>query len=118
MDIKEIQRKYNLKRKDLGEIFNLTDLVYANSTAKKRYEDALCKFYKIIKDTKEELTAKEKAHELVNQYRIILMNEDTDCGNEVLCTNIAVKVSKITCNELILRDINSEYWEKVLLAIK
>ena len=43
----------------------------------------------------------EKANDLVNQFRVILMDEDTDCGNEILCTIIAVKSAKITANEMI-----------------
>jgi hypothetical protein len=38
---------------------------------------------------------------LVNQYRTILMNEDTDCGNEILCTSIAIKNALIATNEII-----------------
>jgi len=37
------------------------------------------------------MTSKEKAEELVNKYRMILMDEDTDCGNEILCSLIAIK---------------------------
>lgn len=47
------------------------------------------------------MTANEKANELVNKYRMILMDEDTDCGNEILCSLIAIKSAKITANELI-----------------
>ncbi|GGK40486.1 hypothetical protein GCM10007963_05690 [Lutibacter litoralis] len=47
------------------------------------------------------MTANEKANDLVNQYRMILMNEDTDCGNEILCSLIAIKSAKITANEMI-----------------
>jgi len=35
------------------------------------------------------MTPKEKAQDLVNRYRAILMNENTDCGEEILCTTIA-----------------------------
>jgi uncharacterized membrane protein YcjF (UPF0283 family) len=35
------------------------------------------------------MTVKEEAEALVNEYRMILMNEDTDCGEEILCTSIA-----------------------------
>jgi hypothetical protein len=35
------------------------------------------------------MTPKEKAESLVNEFRILLMNEDTECGNEILCTSIA-----------------------------
>lgn len=29
--------------------------------------------------------------ELINTFKIVLMDEDTECGNEVLCTSIAEK---------------------------
>jgi len=41
------------------------------------------------------MTPKEKAEDLVDKFKIILMNEDTDCGNEILCTSIAIKHAKI-----------------------
>ena len=34
---------------------------------------------------------KKKAEDLVNQFRMVLMNEDTECGKEILCTSIAIK---------------------------
>jgi hypothetical protein len=40
-----------------------------------------------------------KAEQLVNQYRIILMNEDTECGNEILCTSIAEQCALICIEE-------------------
>jgi len=39
------------------------------------------------------MTPKEKAQDLVNRYRAILMNENTDCGEEILCTTIAFLVT-------------------------
>ena len=48
------------------------------------------------------MTYKEKANDLVNQYRMILMNEDTDCGNEILCTLIAIKNAKIAVDEIMM----------------
>ena len=44
---------------------------------------------------------KEKAKELVNHYRMILMEEDTECGNEILCTTIAKKCAKVAVDELL-----------------
>ena len=44
---------------------------------------------------------KEKAEELVNKYRIILMDQDTDCGNEILCTIIAIKNAHIAVDEIL-----------------
>lgn len=32
---------------------------------------------------------------LINGFKVILMDEDTDCGHEVLCTCIAIKHAKI-----------------------
>jgi hypothetical protein len=47
------------------------------------------------------MTTKEKAEYLVNQFRIVLMEEETECGNEILCTSIAVKNSLISIKEII-----------------
>jgi hypothetical protein len=47
------------------------------------------------------MTPKEKAEALVNSYRMILMNEDTECGNEILCTSIAKKCALIAVDEIL-----------------
>jgi hypothetical protein len=47
------------------------------------------------------MTAKEKAIELVDKNRMILMQEDTDCGHEILCTVIAKRFALIAVDELI-----------------
>lgn len=69
------------------------------------------------------MTPNEKANDLVNQYRMILMAEDTDCGNEILCTLIAIKSAKTTVNEVIKyikrvddysRKAQVGWWEKVI----
>jgi hypothetical protein len=55
------------------------------------------------------MTEKEQAESLVNKYRMILMNEDTECGNEILCTEIAKKMALTSCDEslLLLENIES-----------
>jgi hypothetical protein len=47
------------------------------------------------------MKAKEKAESLVDTYRIMLMNEDTECGNEILCTVIAKRCALIAVDEII-----------------
>jgi hypothetical protein len=73
------------------------------------------------------MTPKEKAEDLVNRFRMILMDEDTDCGNEILCTIIAIKNALICANEVLMRvpykdndianwitdDLAIEYWIQV-----
>lgn len=44
------------------------------------------------------MSRKDKAEQLVNEYRILLMNEDTECGNEILCTLIAKKCALVSCD--------------------
>lgn len=59
-------------------------------------------------------TPQEKADNLVNQYRIILMTEDTDCGNEILCTRIAKDSALIAVDEVISvidPETNFKTWE-------
>jgi hypothetical protein len=48
------------------------------------------------------MTPEEKALSIVNTYRMILMDEDTDCGCEILCTSIAIKNALVAINEMIL----------------
>ena len=73
------------------------------------------------------MTPKQKAIELVTQFKLILMDEDTDCGNEVLCTSIAIKNALILTYEVANRvpyqnksnrnkindDLTVEYWAEV-----
>jgi len=49
MKIKQLKKELGLSQKDIAELFNLSYYAFANSTAKKRYEEALCKFYQKIK---------------------------------------------------------------------
>ena len=46
------------------------------------------------------MNPKDKANELVDVYRVMLMNEDTECGNEILCTLIAKKSALISINQI------------------
>lgn len=69
------------------------------------------------------MTAKEKADQLVAIYRNVLINEDTDCGCEILCTTIA-KQNAIIAVDLVI-DTNPystslfnfftklDYWHRV-----
>jgi len=59
------------------------------------------------------MTPKEKAQDLVNQFRMVLMDEDTDCGNELLCTSIAIKNALISVNEIIQSIAKIEGIEKL-----
>ena len=47
------------------------------------------------------MTPKEKAENLVDSYRIILMNEDTECGEEILCTVISKQCALISVDEIL-----------------
>jgi hypothetical protein len=47
------------------------------------------------------MTAKEKAFELVDTYKFVLWSEDTQCGEEILCTGIAKRCALIAVDEMI-----------------
>ena len=70
------------------------------------------------------MTPKEKAQDLVNTYRIILMDDDTDCGNEILCTSIAIKNALVAVDEIwnALESARAfeeyNYWQEVRQEIK
>ena len=67
------------------------------------------------------MTIKDEAEQLVNEYRILLMNEDTECGNEILCTAIAKKCALITCNKILGymgADRGYTYWTEIKKEIE
>lgn len=49
MKIKQLKKELGLKNKDLAEFLDMNEMSYLNSTAKKRYEKAFCKFYEHVK---------------------------------------------------------------------
>lgn len=51
------------------------------------------------------MTAKEKAEDLVDCYKFVFWNEDSECGEEILCTVIAKKCALIAVDEIL-----NEYW--------
>ena len=54
MEIKQLKKELGLGNKDLAEFYDMSYGAYANSSAKERYERALCLFYsKIIKGIEE-----------------------------------------------------------------
>ena len=63
------------------------------------------------------MTPKEKAVILTNIFKLILMDEDTDCGNEILCTSIAIKNAMIVVDEVLKATSNNSkedyYWLNV-----
>ena len=68
---------------------------------------------------------KDKAIELVDTYRIMLMNSDTECGEEILCTVIAKYCALIAVDEVIQAMDNvmlpnpfKQYWNKVKQKIQ
>ena len=69
------------------------------------------------------MSAKDKAIELVDTYRIMLMNSDTECGEEILCTVIAKQCALIAMDEIIYVldryiDPVRSYWEQVKQEIQ
>tara|TARA_R110000744_G_scaffold5110_3_gene17985 strand:+ start:7819 stop:8013 length:195 start_codon:yes stop_codon:yes gene_type:complete len=48
MGIKQIKKELGLSNKEIAEFFDMSYNAYANSSAKKRYERALCRFYECI----------------------------------------------------------------------
>ena len=49
MKIEQLKKELGLTNAEIAEFFGLTPGAYANSSAKKRYEDALCNFYAFVK---------------------------------------------------------------------
>lgn len=51
-NIKELKKELGISQKDIAEFFDMTYGSFANSSAKNRYETALCRFYDFIKKCK------------------------------------------------------------------
>jgi hypothetical protein len=69
------------------------------------------------------MSAKDKAIELVDTYRIMLMNSDTECGEEILCTVIAKSCALIAVDEiynsgLLVMVDDEQYWYDVKQEIQ
>jgi hypothetical protein len=71
------------------------------------------------------MTPTEKAEELITHFKMILMDEDTDCGCEILCTSIAKKSALIAVDEILKSNVvwyeNSipyKYWIDVKIEIE
>ena len=69
------------------------------------------------------MSAKDKAKELVDTYRIMLMNSDTECGQEILCTVIAKQCALIAVDEiynsgLLVMVDDEQYWYDVKQEIQ
>ena len=47
------------------------------------------------------MSAKDKAIELVDTYKFVLWSEDTQCGDEILCTGIAKRCALIAVDEML-----------------
>ena len=64
------------------------------------------------------MNIEDKAMDLVDSYRIILMDADTDCGNEILCTTIAKEFAVMSVNEILNITLytstqEDDYWQAV-----
>ena len=67
------------------------------------------------------MSAKDKAKELVDTYRIMLMNSDTECGEEILCTVIAKQCALIAVDEIIRNSfpgVIRSHWQEVKQEIE
>jgi hypothetical protein len=68
------------------------------------------------------MTTKEKAKELVDSYKFVLWSEDTQCGEEILCTGIAKRCALIAVDEIrdnlpLITDIQN-HWIEVKYEIE
>jgi len=78
--------------------------------------EAFIKGYKLAQE--KIMTPKKEAENLINEYRMILMNADTECGNEILCTSIAKKCALVTVGKIEKMSNYSDFWNEVKNEIK
>ena len=58
MEINQLKKELGLSQQDLAEFFDMNYGSFANSSAKERYENALCSFYEVAKKAWEEKNIK------------------------------------------------------------
>tara|TARA_R110000772_G_scaffold37589_3_gene89216 strand:- start:19547 stop:19807 length:261 start_codon:yes stop_codon:yes gene_type:complete len=57
MNIQDIKKEYDLTNEDISDMFGFKNVIsYQNSSAKKRYENGLIAFNKVVKSKKEKPT--------------------------------------------------------------
>jgi hypothetical protein len=62
------------------------------------------------------MTPKEKAEDLVDRYKFVFWNEDSECGEEILCTVIAKKCALIAVDNVLWMASHYatiDYWNEV-----
>jgi hypothetical protein len=72
------------------------------------------------------MTPKEKAEQLLHEYRYLFMNEGEDYGEEILVSLLSTKCALIAIDEIILshqmsvscEDLVVDYWREVKQEIK
>jgi hypothetical protein len=47
------------------------------------------------------MTPKEKSEQLIAEFKNLLQDEDTECGNEILCTILSVKFARLTVRNIL-----------------
>ena len=63
------------------------------------------------------IEAKEYAEYLVDKFKNVLQDEDTECGCEILCTKIAIENAKITIDELMKVRPNYRLYFETLIEL-
>jgi len=58
MEINQLKKELGLSQQDLADFFDMNYGSFANSSAKERYENALCSFYEVAKKALEEKNIK------------------------------------------------------------
>ena len=58
------------------------------------------------------MTPKEKAETLIHKYRMLLMNDGEDFGEEILVTKLSIESALITVDEILIYTNYSHYWEE------
>jgi hypothetical protein len=58
------------------------------------------------------MTPKEQAEKLVHTYRMMLMDEDTECGNEVIVSLLSKKIAINTVSEIMMSNPHSMFEKK------
>ena len=109
MTIQEIKKELKLSNKEIARFFNMTYGAFANSSAKQRYEEALCKFYSFLKEGE-----KKKENEV--KELIDFLNEEVSFANypselsHTFIDSVRVRLKYIDSASKEIRSVNVGIW--------
>ena len=108
MDIKTLKKELGISNQDIADMFDMSYNAYANSSAKQRYETALCRFYECVllggkKNETKKLT--DTDHRVNDETQPLILYGVVGRSEQLKCLNVS-------CNKMIKISSGKYYCKK------